>query len=706
MHRAALLFFLWAIALTVGPAVAHAQDLERVGERLLEGVMPEADRFGPADGEPLVKRAYRDDELIGYVFLTSDLPPEEQGYSGPIQTLVGVTTGGEITGVRPTSYRESIRYDLGDFLSEPGFLKQFVGKLVSDRFAVRQDIDGISGVTISVRAMARTVRDAARRVALAYLPPPEASRALTPEEILGLSWYEMQRQGIAVTTSVQQRRRNVIELSVVHLGDEAFGRYLVGTRYDQLVEEVEDAGGADEVFLYVVGSNAFAPQLRTGWALEQGGRTVEIPRERVVTIGRPSGILSGESSQFGALLLGADEVDVASPVTFAFDRGRPDLGVFYLEYTPPPAALVADAAPSVEVRPVDAEPASPAPVRESDADEPTPAIGPAAEPSAAADAASEPEMPAPEPATELISAPDGPVAAASQAVRVDVVDEQVYGEAVPSAPWSRVGLVLLVVLLAGAAFFTKHAALRWVSLAATLVLLGWVDGGFLSISHVTGFIWVGLSAVRSDVALLVLTVVTVATVVLWGRLFCGFLCPFGALQDFIDRAVPRRFKRELPDGLHRAAWKAKYVILVVILGAAALGVQVSLYQYFEPFGTVFFVGTNALLWVIAAAVLTASAVIPRFYCRYLCPLGALLATGSLISLSRIKRVAQCDHCHVCEQRCPTRAIVGPRISFAECVRCNVCEVQLIERTGVCRHDMEEVESRLVQLRSEGVGASR
>ena len=74
-----------------------------------------------------------------------------------------------------------------------------------------------------------------------------------------------------------------------------------------------------------------------------------------------------------------------------------------------------------------------------------------------------------------------------------------------------------------------------------------------------------------------------------------------------------------------------------------------------------------------------------------------MAIGSVISLKRIRRVEQCDHCKICEQKCPTSAIRGPQIDFKECVRCNVCEIELIEKTGVCRHDMEVIRPRLIQL---------
>ena len=63
---------------------------------------------------------------------------------------------------------------------------------------------------------------------------------------------------------------------------------------------------------------------------------------------------------------------------------------------------------------------------------------------------------------------------------------------------------------------------------------------------------------------------------------------------------------------------------------------------------------------------------------------------------------QCEPCKVCEQKCPTGAIRGPVIDFKECVRCNICEIQLNERAGVCGHDMEDVRRRLVHLK--GVGS--
>ena len=259
--------------------------------------------------------------------------------------------------------------------------------------------------------------------------------------------------------------------------------------------------------------------------------------------------------------------------------------------------------------------------------------------------------------------------------------------------------LLIILALAMNAFIFKGVPARWVALGGTLLYLGWVDGGFLSVSHITSGIAGGPGVYLGDSVMLVLIVFTVVTTLLWGRVFCGFLCPFGALQDFIERVVPKRLQRKVPSRIHDRAIYIKYGILSLILVTALVNSDLSIDGYFEPFGTVFFLSSSVLMWSIAGAVLLASVVIPRFYCRYACPLCAALGVASLVSFFRIPRVEQCDLCMVCEQSCPTGAISGPDVDFKECVRCNVCEVKLLTKAGVCRHDMEKIQPRLVQLQT-------
>ena len=278
MHRSLRGALLVAGALQFLAGDATAQGVDRVRLSLLQEVMPEADRFDRASGDPLVRRAYRGDELLGYVFLTSDLPPEVTGYSGPIRTLVGMTPDGVLTGVRVTDYNESRRYDWGDFLDDPGLLGQFAGKHVAERFRVNDDLDGIAQVTISVRALTRGVRDAARRVALAHSNGAQPLAAVPEAELAGMSWYEMRRRGVAVTMAVTQDRREPLNLSLIHLTSEEFGGHLLGRAFQNITTAVQRRGGADQVVLYVVEGPGFRPPLREGFL---GVRRQDPRRRRV-----------------------------------------------------------------------------------------------------------------------------------------------------------------------------------------------------------------------------------------------------------------------------------------------------------------------------------------------------------------------------------------------------------------------------------------
>ena len=151
----------------------EAANKDHTSLRLLKRVIPGADSFSDKEGEPPVYRAYRtesngDKTLLGYAFVTPDVPPEPNGYNGPIDTLVGIDLEGNITGVKVVYYKESLRYTIGDFFSW-GFEDQFVGKTAADRFQVDNDLDGIAKATISAKAMARGVRKALRAVKETYI---------------------------------------------------------------------------------------------------------------------------------------------------------------------------------------------------------------------------------------------------------------------------------------------------------------------------------------------------------------------------------------------------------------------------------------------------------------------------------------------------------------------------------------------------------
>jgi polyferredoxin len=190
--------------------------------------------------------------------------------------------------------------------------------------------------------------------------------------------------------------------------------------------------------------------------------------------------------------------------------------------------------------------------------------------------------------------------------------------------WPRVLALLVIFALVMATFLTKNARLRWITLTITLVYLGFINGGFLSMSHITNTINLGPSMILGDVPLLMIVVFTLVTTLIWGRVFCSTLCPFGAVQDLLSKFVPRRWQRNVPERIHDKALYLKYIFLALIVVMAVVQGGVSIFQYFEPFGTLFFYSTSIVLWAILLVILLASAVVKRFYCRYVCPLGAAL----------------------------------------------------------------------------------
>ena len=681
---------LCATALVLVPTEATAQDAPAQWLEPLRRVLP-AERYTDRQGDPPVFRAYRtdpasgQDQLAGYAFVTSDFPPEEMGFEGPIEVLVGMDPQGALTGVLVLGYRESLRSSRGDFLATPGFQEQFAGKRAQDAFQVKRDVDGITGATLSVGAMSRGIRNAARRVALSLGVGPFGAAAgapqldpltITTEQLAQLSWMELLLRGLVQQIQVIDNGRRGANLSLLYLRDDAIAERVIGPRFleDARTRAGERATARHWIVAGVEGPLGGGINLAR-LALVQDGDTVRVADQDVLLFGPPrEGKLDGQAAMTRVLLVDS-AVDMARPFTFVLDL-RPGLGVFQAEYPGrrgTAAAAAVPTGPDATGAGVGAEAPS-APVAGSAADLTADSVST----SAAV------ETPAPE--------------ALPQSPPVDVSfadDEQsLLAESLAGTSWSRVGALVLLLAMASLAFVSKRTRLRQVTLAASLIYLGVLDRGFLSVSHITSGIRVGPQVYVSDLALLILVVFTVVTTLFWGRLFCGYLCPFGVLQDLLERVTPRRLKRELPQRLHLPLLLGKYGALAVVLTPALLGSGLSLYQYLEPFGTVFFLSRSPLLWGIALSLLAASVVIPRFYCRYVCPLGAALALGSLLAPFRIRRVEQCSVCKVCEQRCPTHAIEGARIDFKECVRCNVCEIKLIEKAGVCRHDMAVVRTRL------------
>ena len=171
-------FALGVALLAVGASGQTSNSAELTAQ--LKKLFPSAATFSAKTGTPAHYKAFgpaaggKEGALLGLAYWTTELEPLERGFDGPIKMLVGLNTEGKITGVIVTDHREPYGYFSVDL---PEFPKQFEGKSVRDPFKVGQDVDAISRATISVTSASRAIRNSSRKIARAYLAPPESPPA-------------------------------------------------------------------------------------------------------------------------------------------------------------------------------------------------------------------------------------------------------------------------------------------------------------------------------------------------------------------------------------------------------------------------------------------------------------------------------------------------------------------------------------------------
>ena len=275
--------------------------------------------------------------------------------------------------------------------------------------------------------------------------------------------------------------------------------------------------------------------------------------------------------------------------------------------------------------------------------------------------------------------------------------------------WKERGVELGIIAAALALLSVVLARPRWISVSArrlkvfrlaflafTLGYIGWYAQGQLSIVQITGAIkslvaGAGLKSFLYDPVSLLLIAFTLVSFVVWGRgTFCGWLCPFGALQEFaalLARAL-RLPERKLPARLAGVLDRGRFVILAALAALAAIapqwaekGVEV------EPFKTAITVGFDRSAPFVAYALilLVLGGLYYKFFCRYLCPLGAAMALGGKLRLlDWLPRRSECGQpCQTCRHRCTYDAIEkSGAIRYERCFQCLDC-VGIYHDPGRC-----------------------
>jgi len=200
---------------------------------------------------------------------------------------------------------------------------------------------------------------------------------------------------------------------------------------------------------------------------------------------------------------------------------------------------------------------------------------------------------------------------------------------------------------------------------------------------------------------------TIVLTILVGRFFCGWLCPFGTIHQFVGwlGRVNKHRQEKIERNRYRPAQKIKYLILLFMLGCALTGVVFSSEGLIaaslqtgllDPIPLVHRSVNIALLpildsvpqrisastryyegaWLVGAIFVAAvllNLYIPRFYCRFVCPLGALFGVTGRFSLWRIGKIkSACPDCGACEKNCDGACSPSSKIHWHECVMCMNC----------------------------------
>jgi len=624
-----------------------------LSDETIKRLFPQAIYTDPPSGEPPVIDVHGAGSHIGYLFSTDELT-DVVGFSGaPFNFVVGLDLDGEIVGVVLVEHHEPIidYSSLGDELTR--FIEQYTGLDLGGSLAFSGQgttgrINGISSATVSARAFHHSIVQSARMVARSRgLMAGAASTAMVDiSSFEPLTWPELVASGAIEQVRIDDvgkasagRQDDALDLYVTVLNPASIGRNLLGSmRYG---ESVAVHSPQDLIVLLMgkgtysfVGDNVFETGTFDRIRIEQGERVFAL--QRTLQHYRYLPFVSAE---------GAPKFDEIGLFRIPTESGVDVLAPWRLVVT-----VVGDGAES-GAKPREVELSYTLPSR---------FVLPPAEPSA----------------LEPLEAP-WRESWRAQAVNIVVL---------------ACGLLVLTVLLIVMHRLTRHArlyhALRVGFLLFTLVWIGWIAGAQLSIINV--FAWLhglfngnGLAVLLADPLLCVLLGFVVISFVAWGRgVFCGWLCPFGALQELLAKlgrvvSVPQWSPSY---AAHRKLWPLKYVVLAVLAVTALHGLQtMAVAAEIEPFKTAISLRMDrAWPFVVYALVLLAAGLfVERAFCRFLCPLGAVMAIGGkLRRFMPLKRRPECGSpCQLCARRCPIQAIEpSGAINMDECFYCLDCQV--------------------------------
>jgi NosR/NirI family nitrous oxide reductase transcriptional regulator len=652
-----------------------------------------ADGYGPMRADTPVAPVLKGGDTIGWVYLTSDFVGTT-GYSGkPIHTMVAVGPDAKVIGARLVKHSEPIVLIGIPDAEMKALVAGYVGlDLVAEAETGGEahELNIISGATVTVMVIDDSIVRSGLRVARALglgglaAETPDAGPAfeINPDVKAPADWVTMEGDGTLRRLSLDVGQVNA---AFAALEDKrAAERALTEAPETTFIEMQTALVSVPAVGKAVLGEAEYANL--AGW-LEEGEHAIVVVGRGLYSF-KGSGYVRG--GIFDRIVLIQDDVSVRFK-----DRGHRRL-----------VAVAAEGAPQFTEAdlfkiPADVgfDPTKPFRLQLLVHRE----VGPIEKlfttfdlgyqlPQQYLRAVAKPELSAPT-VTEAAADQDEGTAQAN-------LWKRIWRDSKPEI----VGLGAMLFVLTAVFFFQSLATrndrfffwFRIAFLTVTLVFLGFYANAQLSVVNlmalfgalVTGFSW---QAFLLDPLTFILWFAVAAALLFWGRgAYCGWLCPFGALQELLNRIAKALHIPQwtLPWGLHERLWPVKYMIFLGLFGVSLASIeQAEHLAEVEPFKTAIILKfVRAWPFVAyAAALLIAGLFVERFYCRYLCPLGAALAIPARIRMfDWLKRYKECGSpCQTCANQCPVQAIHPTgEINPNECVNCLHCQV-LYQSKSTC-----------------------
>lgn len=238
----------------------------------------------------------------------------------------------------------------------------------------------------------------------------------------------------------------------------------------------------------------------------------------------------------------------------------------------------------------------------------------------------------------------------------------------------KIIIPLALLLSALTALFIRNRVLRWITMLGGFIYFGLITHTMLSIIQIANISLGRIPDLAANPLWFMILGISLGSCLLIGRIYCGALCPFALLQEILNKTV----RRPSPPSsrFHRRTRTIKYVLLVLLLGICSLTGNARPAEM-EPFVTLFAGQGTKLAWGLTGLMLIAGIFYFRFWCAYLCPVGALTSLLAKASLFKIRQRSPCANCGTCLFLCPTKAIerASPdriKVNEAECILCGKC----------------------------------